>query len=188
MNKFVSMCAALGILLGTLSPSLANSGDSMLIVPGKSLGKMALGPSGMEVLKRFGKPDIQDAGMMQTRQVWRGKGNGNATLFIHTTANGAIDAKPETGITIDEARTSSGSFHTASGIAVGSMLTQVRQVFPQARREREPSHTVLYSDPHTGIAFEFAGDKAAARCVGITVFTPRKGSAVSSKNVSWLNK
>ena len=84
MKPFASLFAALAVLPGILSPALALPNDPLLIVPGKSMGKMALGPNGTEVLKDFGKPAIEDAGMSQTRQVWMGKENRNTTLSIHT--------------------------------------------------------------------------------------------------------
>ena len=133
-------------------------------MPGKSIGD-ALGPNGTEVLKDFGKPAIEDAGMSQTTQVWMGKENWNTKLSIHTVLNGAIDANPQEGVTIDEARTSSSSFHTASGIAVGSTLRQIQHSFPQARRYQEMKPTVLYVDFRRGIAFEFANNKPSARCM-----------------------
>ena len=172
MKKFASIFAALAVLSGLISPSLAKSGDPMIIAPGKRIGKMALGPNGAETLKRFGQPDIRDAGMMQTRQVWLTKGNRNATLYIHTTANGAIDEKPDNGVSIDIVRTSSGIFHTTAGIRVGSTRTQVLRSFPRARRAHEIKEAVIYSEPRKGIAFEFANDSATARCIGITVFIP----------------
>ena len=151
MKKFASLFAALTVLSGLISPSLAKSGDPMIIAPGKRIGKMALGPNGAETLKRFGQPDIRDAGMMQTRQVWLTKGNRNATLYIHTTANGAIDEKPDNGVSIDIVRTSSGIFHTTSGIGVGSTRTQIMHTFPRARRDKDINGTIIYLDPRQGI-------------------------------------
>lgn len=172
MKTFALLFAAFAVLPSILSPALAMANDPLLIVPGKSIGRMALGPNGTEVLKDFGKPAIQDAGMSQTRQVWLGKENRNTTLSIHTIANGALDAKPQEGVTIDEARTSSRNFHTASGIAVGSTLKQIQHSFPQARRYQETKPIVLYVDFRRGIAFEFANNKSSARCIGITILTP----------------
>jgi hypothetical protein len=164
------------------------TGDSLFIVPGKSIGKMALGPNGTEVLKRFGSPDIRDAGMMQTRQVWLSKGNRNATLYIHTTANGAIDEQPENGVSIDVVRTSSSSFHTTTDIAVGSTRTQVLRSFPRARWDQELKNAVVYSDPRKGIAFEFPNDSATARCIGISIFIPGDSKIILSDDVSRLIK
>ncbi len=172
MKTFASLFAAFAVLPGILSPALAMPNDPLLIVPGKSIGKMALGPNGTEALKDFGKPAIQDAGMSQATQVWLGKGNRNTTLSIHSVLNGAIDAKPQEGVTIDEARTSSSSFHTDSGIAVGSTLRQIQHNFPQARRDQKMRSAVLYIDSRRGIAFEFANAKPNARCTGITILTP----------------
>ena len=180
MKTFVSLLAAFAVLPGILSPALAIPGDPQLIVPGKRIGKMALGLNGTEVLKDFGKPAIQDAGMSQSTQVWVGNGNRNTTLSIHTVANGALDVRPQEGVTIDEVRISSSSFHTASGIAIGSTLRQIQNSFPQARRYQEMKPIVLYIDFRRGIAFEFANNKPGARCTGITILTPEmpKGKCI----------
>ena len=188
MKTFASLFAAFAVLPGILSPALAMPNDPLLIVPGKSIGKMALGPNGTEVLKDFGKPAIRDAGISQATQVWLGKGNRNTTLSIHTVANGALDAKPQEGVTIDEVRTSSGSFHTASGIAVGSTLRQIQRNFPQARRDQKMRSAVLYVDSRRGIAFEFANDKPNARCIGITILTPGEKRILCGEDVSYLIK
>ena len=186
MNKFASLFAAFAVLPGLLSPALAMPGNATLIVPGKSIGKMALGPDGAEVLEGFGEPDIRDVGMSQTRQVWLGKGNRDTTLCIHTVANGALDAKPQEGMTIDAVRTSSGSFHTVSGIAVGSTLMQIQHSFPHARRVQARGSSVVYEDSQRGIAFEFAHDRATARCIGITVLTPGEKDIISGEAISSL--
>lgn len=186
MKRFASMFAVLAALLGMISPALAKPAHSALIVPGRSIGKMSLGPNGTAVLKRFRKPDIADSGMSQTRQVWLVKGNRKATLFIHTSANGALDVKPENGVTIDTIRTSSPSFRTVSGVAVGSTLAQVRRHFPRVRRNRASNHAVIYSDPRRGIAFEFASNMATAHCIGITVFRPGHNHIVTREDVSRL--
>ena len=188
MNKFASFLAAFAVLPGILSPALAMPDDPLLIVPGKSIGKMALGPNGTEVLKRFGKPAIQDGGMSQTTQVWLGQENRKATLSIHTVLNGAIDARPREGITIDEARVSSDSFHTASGIAVGSTLMQIQHSFPQARRDQQNASVVQYVDSRHGIAFAFSNDRPSARCIGITIMIPGEKHIHSGEEVSSLIK
>lgn len=188
MKTFASLFAAFAVLPGILSPALALPNDPLLIVPGKSIGKMALGPNGTEVLKRFGKPAIQDGGMSQTTQVWLGQENRKAALSIHTILNGAIDAKPQEGVTIDEVRTSSSSFHTASGIAVGSTLRQIQHSFPQARRDQESESVVLYVDSRHGIAFEFSNDKPSTRCISITIMTPGDKNIYSGEEVSSLIK
>ncbi len=188
MKNFASIFASIMVLSGLVSPSLAKTSDPITITPGKRIGKMALGTNGAKTLKRFGQPDILDAGMSQTRQVWLTKGDHNATLYIHTIANGAIDEKPDNGVSIDIVRTSSSSFHTTAGIAVGSTRAQVLRSFPQARLARETKETVIYCEPRKGIAFEFANDSATARCIGITIFIPGDSQIIQSQDVSRLIK
>lgn len=184
--KFISILVIFAVYHGMKSPCFASQKFSSLIVAGKRIGRMVLGPNGYAILKHFSKPNINDAGMSQTRQVWMGKGDSHATLFIHTTANGAIDAKPENGITIDLIRTSSRSFHTASGISVHSTLAQVKHVFPQVHRSHLKSSSVIYVDRQHGIAFEFTRDVDSARCIAIAVFPPRHPYIVTSADVNRL--
>lgn len=188
MKKLKPLFAAFAALGGLLTaPALASKpGDAWLITPGKGIGKMALGPNGTEVLKTFPEPDIPDFTLGQTTQIWFGRKNRNTTLSIHTVSNGAIDAKPGSGDTIKTVRTSSGRFHTASGISVGSTLARIQDVFPQMRRDQERKDSVIYADARRGIAFEFASDKATARCVAISVFTPGDSYILDAEYVSML--
>ena len=149
---------------------------------------MALGPNGAQTLKRFGEPAIRDAGMSQTRQVWVSKENRNATLYIHTTANGAREEKPQEGVSIDVVHTTSGSFRTAAGIAVGSTRTQIQRSFPQARRDGSFKEAVIYTDTRKGIAFEFANDRGSAPCIGITLFISGDAKIVRNEDVLRLIK
>ena len=98
MIKTMSSFAAMAALVGGAYPFAAHSVTPRLIVPGKSVGRMSLGPNGRATLSRFGKPDAYDAGMSQTRQAWLGKGKDRATLYVHTVQNGALDAKPAQGL------------------------------------------------------------------------------------------
>ena len=178
--------AAWSIPLATVLPASGPPPGSHLIVPGKGVGKMSLGPDGNATLARFGKPATIDAGMMQTRQVWVGSGGDRPTLYIHTVENGVVDAKPDRGTTIDEIRTSSRHFRTASGIGVGSTLARVREAFPGARRRAEATGALFLADGRKGIGFEFPSKATSARCVGVSVWVPRRGDIVTSAEVSRL--
>ncbi len=183
---YATMFATIAVFMSLVFPAVAAPTDPLLIVPGHRIGKLVLGSNGAAVLKRFGKPDIVDAGMSQTRQVWLTKGSAQPTLFLHTVSNSVINAKPVQGVTIDEIRATSQAFHTSSGISTGTMLAQIRRSFPNARLDKGDATAVIYSDPRKGIAFEFSHDAPTARCIGITVFLPKRGHPVSSKVVSNL--
>jgi hypothetical protein len=186
MSRLMTLGLSVAISQSVLAHRVVSQPQLNLIVPGARIGKMVLGPNGAVVLTKFGYPDIVDAGMSQTRDVWLGRGNSRSTLFIHTTANGAIDAKPLSGVTIDVIRTSSNRFHTASGISVGSTLAQVRRAYPLLHRARSENRSVLFCDRRQGIAFEFTKDKLNARCAGITVFAPGHSYLPTNHDISAL--
>lgn len=169
-------------------PSQAAPTDAHRIVPGKSIGKLHLTHRGSAELKQLGKPDVFDAGMSQTRQVWISKGTPRQTLFVHTASNSVIDAKPASDVTIDTIRITSPDFHTQSGISTASTLAQIRSKYPHLKREsdQDPDQTVIYSDAHLGISFEFPKDVPDAHPLGITVFTPGGVTIVRQSNVENL--
>ncbi len=186
MSKLVTLLLSIAISHCIMAPRSVAQSQTNLIVPGTRIGKMVLGANGAAILKKFGRPDLLDAGMSQTRQVWLGKGSSKASLFIHTTANGVIDAKPMAGVTIDVIRTSSTEFHTASGISVGSTLAQVKRSYPLIHRSVRERQSVIFCDRRHGIAFEFTLNKQNARCRAITVFLPGHGFLPTYHEISSL--
>jgi hypothetical protein len=153
----------------------AEPSKDALIVPGSNIGKTYLGPDGSKTLDRLPAPTASEGGMSQERIVWISGKQPQQSLFIHTTANTPLDAKPLDGVTIDEIRITSPEFHTREGIHCGSMLSQIRAAFPGIRPDS--STPDIYEDPVRGIAFEFE-DKPGREsvCIAITIFlqgTPR---------------
>src|ERR1700744_1248125 len=96
----------LAMMLPGVTSVLAGPGAAS-IIPGTSIFGIALGPNGVQELKKLGKPYRIDSGMSQRREVWKMPRPGDRfdTLFIHTVNNGAIDAQPADGVTIDLIRT-----------------------------------------------------------------------------------
>ena len=134
MKIITATLAALSLILvgnGSAGPAATQKAS---VVPGQSLGGIALGPDGLEELKKLGKPYRIDRGMSQTHQVWKWFKPGGRfdTFFVHTVNNGATDAQPSDGVTIDLIRTTATRFKTADGIAAGSTLEQIRKSFPDA--------------------------------------------------------
>lgn len=167
----------------------AEPADERLIVPGKSIGKTHLGSNGLAYLKDLPKPDASDPGMSQNRLIWiSGKAPEANTLFIHTVANGVIDAKPPEGMTIDEIRITSAEFHTPEGIKCGSTFAEIRKVFPDLKPVEESTGTILQDTAH-GAAFEFTdAAKDDSQCIAITVFAPDAAHITSRDQVARLLK
>jgi hypothetical protein len=159
--------------------------DETSIVPGVSIAGVSLGPNGGQDLKKLGKPYRVDRGMSQTRQVWkRLRPEGRLeTFFIHTVSNGAIDAQPADGVTIDLIRSTNARFRTAGGITVGSTLQQIRESFPDvAAVEGTPT---IFDDVKHGIAFEFSGAPIGhSVCIAIMVHPPGQSNIATQEQVA----
>lgn len=171
--RWLSLCLCVGALGMTLMPACgASSAAARLIVPGRSIGQLRLGPHGRADLGHLRKPDASDAGMSQTRQVWTSQGH---TLFVHTVSNGALNVSPLNGVTLTTIRVTSPYFRTREGVHTDKTLAHIRRRFPHLHRLAASDvvgKTVLYDDTRQGIAFEFQYDSPKARCIGITVYTP----------------
>jgi len=155
------------------------------VVPGQSLGGIALGPNGLEELKKLGNPYRIDSGMSQTHQVWKWFKPGGRfdTFFVHTVNNGATDAQPSDGVTIDLIRTTATRFKTADGIAAGSTLEQIRKSFPDAA-PADGTPTVL-DDVKRGIAFEFSeAPTNQSICIAVMVHTPGQSNFATQQQVA----
>jgi hypothetical protein len=142
-----------------------------LIVPGRSIGRTALGPNGAAELKLLPSPAAQDNGMNQHYRVWVSHKEGRTdTLFTHDTNNGVFDnVKPTDGVTLDSIRITSPQFHTQSGLSTRSTLAEIRRRFPHVHDDH--FHPQLYIDARHGIAFEFAPlIKRTSHCIAISVF------------------
>jgi hypothetical protein len=185
MNSISFFRAILLTAVISLAGRVLAAANEASIVPGVSLEGIALGPNGLNELKKLGKPDRIDRGMSQTRQVWRSlRPEGRLeTLFIHTVNNGVIDAKPADGLTIDLIRTSMARFQTVSGIRVGSTLDQIRKSFPDiAPVEGTPT---IFDDVKRGIAFEFSSSPIGhSICIAIMIHPPGKSNIATQEQVA----
>ncbi|MBV9273659.1 MAG: hypothetical protein JO333_07175 [Verrucomicrobia bacterium] len=159
----------------------AADSDSALIVPGERIGQTSLGPNGAAILKDLAPPDAIDQGTSQTRQVWKSSKPGGLfdTLFIHTTSNGIINAKPADGVTIDSIRVTANYFHTANGISTGSEFEEIRRKFPNAAPiDGTPT---VYDDEKQGIAFEFIN---GSLCIAIMIHPPGSSHIATQSEIA----
>jgi hypothetical protein len=187
MRMKIVTAVLLALDLALAGNVLAGPGASQKasVVPGQSLGGIALGPNGLEELKKLGKPYRIDRGMSQTRQVWKWFKPGGRfdTFFVHTVNNGATDAQPSDGVTIDLIRTTATRFKTADGIAAGSTLEQIRKSFPDAApADGTPS---VLDDVKRGIAFEFSeAPTNQSICIAVMVHTPGQSNFATQQQVA----
>ena len=159
------------IAAATHSEIRAEPPKAELIVPGSNIGKTFLGSNGAYYIKRLPPETASEAGMSQNHIVWlSGKPPNTRSLYIHTTANGAMDVKPVDGVTIDEIRITSPEFSTAHGIHCGSSLAQILAAFPKAQPPDAQTGNIYIDSAH-GIAFEFQGNAGNdSPCIAITIF------------------
>jgi len=185
MIKFYSVLVPIISLVASVTFAGQSATQKAVLVPGQSLAGVALGPNGAEELKKLGKPYRIDRGMSQTRQVWKWFKPGGRfdTFFLHTTSNGATDAQPSDGVTIDLIRTTASRFKTADGIGAGSTLDQIRQSFPDAAPVDGTS--TIFDDVKRGIAFEFSNTPTnQSACIAVMVHTPGQGDLATQQQVA----
>ena len=187
MRMKIVTAVLLALNLALAGNVLAGPGASQKasVVPGGSLGGVALGPNGLEELRKLGKPYRIDRGMSQTHQVWKWFKPGGRfdTFFVHTVNNGATDAQPSDGVTIDLIRTTATRFKTADGIAAGSTLEQIRKSFPDAAPV-DGTPTVL-DDVKRGIAFEFSeAPSNQSICIAVMIHTPGQSHFATQQQVA----
>jgi hypothetical protein len=185
MKAVKTILLALVLPIGNSAFAASAGTDETSIVPGASIAGVSLGPNGGQELKKLGKPYRVNRGMSQTRQVWeRLRPEGRLeTFFVHTVSNGAIDAQPADGVTIDLIRSTNARFRTAGGIAVGSTLDQIRKSFPDiAPVEGTPT---IFDDVKQGIAFEFSGAPIGhSVCIAIMVHSPGHTDIATQEQVA----
>jgi hypothetical protein len=185
MKIVTAIMLALSLVLAGNVSAGPGATQKASLVPGQRLGGVALGPDGLEELKKLGKPYRIDRGMSQTRQIWKWFRPGGLfdTFFVHTVSNGAIDAQPPDGVTIDLIRTTATRFKTADGIAAGSTLEQIQKSFPNAVPV-DGTPTVL-DDVKSGIAFEFsAAPSSQSTCIAVMVHTPGQSDFATQQQVA----
>jgi hypothetical protein len=185
MRKFNSVLVSIISLLASVTLAGQTQIQKASLVAGQSLAGITLGPNGLEELKKLGKPYRIDRGMSQTRQVWRWFKPGGRfdTFFVHTVSNGATDAQPSDGVTIDLIRTTALRFKTADGVAAGSTLEQIRKSFPDAAPV--DGRPMILDDVKRGIAFEFSNAPTdQSPCIAVMVHTPGQGNFSTQQQVA----
>ncbi|OUJ72204.1 hypothetical protein [Hymenobacter crusticola] len=152
-----------------------------LIVPGHSLGNIALGAS-PETLEQLGKPATSDAAMQKAWATWYGKPTAShlppTQLDVYTAATG-----PDMRKTIQMVRATSSWFRTSTGLHNGSTLASIRHAYSSLSLTTSYAPTpkasphYIYDNAKAGIAFEMDGKAATSHCVAIILHLPGKATA-----------
>lgn len=151
--------------------------SARLIIPGERLGHIFIGENAENLDSVLGKPDISDAAMGKAWLTWNGNLNseGNpARLDIYTTYKDSTMQEK----TVQQIRTTSPYFSTASGVGVQTDFNAVQQKFPSMKEvaNYSESDTVykIFDDQKAGIAFEFRLMDNRNVCSGIIIHMKNK--------------
>lgn len=165
----------------TLSVSKIN--PRLLIVPGKSIGNIAIEMNADSLQTILGKPDLSDAAMGKAWLTWFSKVSDTVTgneLNIYTEyKNDGMTEK-----VVRQIRITSDEFLTADGIRTGKSLDDISTVFPKIKLighydTTTPIPVSVYDATDDGIAFETENNI----CTGIIIHP--KGRPVSEEYITF---
>jgi len=162
---------------GTTSDSTASvtsgtdkiSDSALLIVPGRSVGKISLAEDMADVGAKLGKPDAGDAAMGKAWGIWYNRGaNGgvkNEFAIYSSYRDTSMRVKE-----VKQIRITSPDFKTRDGVRVGASQSDTKIKFPSLERIsaylNEQKDTVsVYDTKQDGIGFEFLKGKSIALTV-----------------------
>lgn len=155
----------------------------MLILPGQSIGNIALFQNAETLEGILGKPDLSDAAMGKAWLTWFSKVSDTVTgneLNIYTTYkdNEMLEK------VVRQIRITSNEFKTSEGMSTGKSLNEIQQFYPNleivGKYDLETQMPVtVYDDTASGIAFEFINNI----CDGIIIH--EKGQKVSEQYLSF---
>lgn len=162
---------------GNMSDSIAavtsgtneNADSSLLIIPGRSVGKISLAEDMAGIGAKLGRPDAGDAAMGKAWGIWYRKGSTGGLkneLAIYSSYRDTSMRVKE----VKQVRITSPDFKTQDGINVGSTQSATRLKFPSMERIslylNEQKDTVsVYDTKQDGIGFEFLKGKSIALTV-----------------------
>ncbi len=139
----------------SLLPAQQKEGNP-LIVPGKSVGEIALGMENPEIYQRLGKSAVGDAAMGRYWDGWFGKKEGGgrgAELNIRS----GHSAEHDKDAAAEAIRVESPFFHTKEGIGTQSSVAEVWKAFPNLiYTGGDPNNEAVevYEDDARGMAIE----------------------------------
>lgn len=150
--------------------------EAWQIKPGVSLGKVFLGEHIEAARSVLGKanPKSPNAGasMGHFWEVWSGKHHHELDVY---SVRGPHDSRATPDVLVRQIRTTSPSFHTAGGIRVGSLLSQVQRELPSLFLVKKTDKMRLFDSRSRGIAIEIRD----GRCAAILIHP--KGRSVSGE-------
>jgi len=168
------------LLAGTVV--LAAPGPRYLVVPGRSLGTIALGTDPLKSLAALGPPSHTEGALGESWNTWVGKeivaGNRPSQLDVFwARPAGAAPSSPVR--TVQLIRATSPAFQLANGLRIGSPVADIARLYPHYDKAfnlqlgtEEPRS--LMDEPTAGVGFELSRPERgkSAAIVAIIVHTP----------------
>ncbi|WP_343524223.1 hypothetical protein [Pedobacter sp.] len=150
---------------GTMQPV----DERFLVVPGRSVGEIALGEDMAKVGQKLGRPDAGDAAMGKAWGIWY---SGDSTAKQRDEI-AVYSSYRDTSMRIKDVkqiRITSNTFKTKDGLATGATLKDIQLKFPTIEKIstylNENKDTVTIYDAKTdGIGFEFLKGKSISLTV-----------------------
>ena len=176
MRKILSLLSASACLVLT-----ASSTPNAMVVPGRSLGTVALGAPAT-TLATLGPAAAGDAAMQKSWGTWYGRRPNDGTAPTQLDVYSALAGNDPDQPTVQVVRATSPWFHLANGLRVGARFSAIRAVYGPlslaATYQLAAGKRYLYDDVRRGIAFELDGRSSASRCRALLVHLP--GRAVNA--------
>lgn len=137
--------------------------DTILIVPGKSIGNIVLNADAKKTISLYGKPDFQDAAMGKEHLSWKvQKEKKPYNLAIFTARKMGVEDFSR----IKLIRTNAATYQTKNKLGVEASLGEIRQEFilEKVGSFKENGEQFTLYDTDKGIAFEIDENQ---KCSGI---------------------
>jgi len=157
-------------------PELARTvvDSAFLIVPGKQVGKVALGMTTEKVISLIGKPDSGDAAMGKALSFWISNSKRRSYHYLAIFSSLSRDEMPQH--VVRQIQVTSPRFHTPANLSTGDPIAAIRSklsVLPVAYYLTDDQEKVyIFDDAANGIAFEVSAIDSL--CTAITVHEPGK--------------
>jgi hypothetical protein len=127
--------------------------ENLLLIPGKSAGKVGIGQNAEEVYASLGKADAGDAAMQKSVAIWyKDHDPKSYATSIYTVR----DTGANPAARIQQVRVTSPEFKTKENISVGSTLDEIQKTYQVTKLAdvTDAGAVLEMYDSLTGIAFE----------------------------------
>jgi hypothetical protein len=139
--------------IATSSADTSGNDQSLLLVPGKSAGKVNIGQNAEEVYVLFGKADAGDAAMQKSVAIWY---KNHDPKSFSTSVYTVRDTGDNPAARIKQVRVTSPEFKTKENIGVSSTLGEIQNKYSVTKLTdvTDRGEVLEMYDNLAGIAFE----------------------------------